>query len=161
MPSTRSCTHNFDFNHVIFDSAHVASLATAFAGIPDLNSTGRTADDNGLKPDGRKKVKGKLEKPPVLQHNSTQPLYIGVDLSHKYYQVAVADDTAFYNICLTPDAFTEFIRCAADSPPDLRTMPPMHSEFCTLLPCTGPIRTVLTSGNAFNEIRTRQICVLH
>ena len=110
MPSTRSCTHNFDFNHVIFDSAHVASLATAFAGIPDLNSTGRTADDNGLKPDGRKKVKGKLEKPPVLQHNSTQPLYIGVDLSHKYYQVAVADDTAFYNICLTPDAFTEFIR---------------------------------------------------
>ena len=110
MPSTISCTHNFDFNHVIFDSAHVASLATAFAGIPDLNSTGRTADDNGLKPDGRKKVKGKLEKPPVLQHNSTQPLYIGVDLSHKYYQVAVADDTAFYNICLTPDAFTEFIR---------------------------------------------------
>ena len=110
MPSTRSCTHNFDFNHVIFDSAHVASLATAFAGIPDLNSTGRTADDNGLKPDGRKKIKGKLEKPPVLQHNSTQPLYIGVDLSHKYYQVAVADDTAFYNICLTPDAFTEFIR---------------------------------------------------
>lgn len=198
MPSTISCTHNFDFNHVIFDSAHVASLATAFAGIPDLNSTGRTADDNGLKPDGRKKIKGKLEKPPVLQHNSTQPLYIGVDLSHKYYQVAVADDTAFYNICLTPDAFTEFIRnnagrnyciameacgssnywssfagqngsepmyslpmCAADSPPDLRTMPPMHSEFCTLLPCTGPIRTVLTSGNAFNEIRTRQICVLH
>ena len=52
MPSTRSCTHNFDFNHVIFDSAHVASLATAFAGIPGLNSTGRTADDNGLKPDG-------------------------------------------------------------------------------------------------------------
>lgn len=48
MPSTISCTHNFDFNHVIFDSAHVASLATAFAGIPDLNSTGRTADDNGL-----------------------------------------------------------------------------------------------------------------
>ena len=110
MPSTRSCTHNFDFNHVIFDSAHVASLATAFAGIPDLNSTGRTADDNGVKPDCRKKVKGKLQKPPVLQHNSTQPLYIGVDLSHKYYQVAVADDTAFYNICLTPDAFTEFIR---------------------------------------------------
>ena len=110
MPSTISCTHNFDFNHVIFDSAHVASLATAFAGIPDLNSTGRTADDNGVKPDGRKKIKGKLEKPPVLQHNSTQPLYIGVDLSHKYYQVAVADDTAFYNICLTPDAFTEFIR---------------------------------------------------
>ena len=35
MPSTISCTHNFDFNHVIFDSAHVASLATAFAGIPE------------------------------------------------------------------------------------------------------------------------------
>lgn len=106
-------TYNVDFNSDIFDSSHIASPATAFAGIPGLNSAGQTADYMELKTDSRKTVKGKLQDPPLLQNNGTQPMNIGVDLSHKYYQVAVADDTAFYNICLTREAFTKFIRINA------------------------------------------------
>lgn len=109
MISNTFSTYNVDFNSDIFDSSHIASLATAFAGIPGLNSAGQTADDKELKADSRKKIKGKLKNPPLLQHNGTEPLYIGVDLSHKYYQVAVADDTAFFNICLTREAFKKFI----------------------------------------------------